>query len=560
MDKTYSLLVIIILLCSSNISTQTASDIDRLTSLSSISFITSPPIIISEDSNFTDYGLSGDGSEGNPFIIENLNITTTEGKGIYIYNTSKHFIIRYCSVNASKDGIVIDTVKEGTAVLTNNICVGNVLGGIQIYHSPNSQINNNICNFNNYLGILVRNSSRSQVNNNSCLHNGGSGLGGIGIYVRHSDSSTINNNTCNLNIRAGIFIEDSPSSYVADNKCKNNDYHGGIAIYESNKTMVVNNLCVDNVEDNIKLFESNNSFVLNNYCSGSGFGIVVTGGGNVTIDNNSCTDNYLLGMHLSRAEGSIVTNNKLYNTGFRFYEPNKENFHSYVVVDNTVNGKKFGYFAGVDDLTITKADYGQLYFADCSNVRIKNQYFSNTFSGLTMFYCTNSLIQKTVSLNNWYSGIILVACSTIEIINCTFTSNYIGILFENADRNELSYNTLVNNTKWGVVLDQYSSNNTVHHNTFLDNNYYYGTAQARDDGKNNTWYDEETLEGNYWSDYFTVVGSYYIDGYANTQDLYPLSEPPIYKNKSIYYSFLSLVVLIPIIVFCYFRFSSKRKR
>lgn len=548
-------MVIVILICSSNISTQIASVADRITYPSSFSLVNSPPIIITEDSNFTDYGFTGDGTAVNPFVIENLNITTTGEKGIYIHNTTKYFRIQNCFVNASIAGIVIDTVKKGTTVITDNICVGNILRGIQIYHSPNSQIINNTCKFNIYFGIYVRNSSRSQVNNNICSNNGE-----VGIYVRFSDSSTINNNTCDLNSIGGICVQDSPLSYVADNRCKNNNHSGGISIYQSNRTVVVNNLCVDNVQYNINIHESNNSFVLNNHCSGRGTGIVVSDGGNVTIDNNLCSNDDLLGIHLSWAEGSTVTNNKLYNNGFRFYEPNKSDYTTYIVLNNSVNDKEFGYFASLKKLTITKSIYGQLFFADCSNVRIKNQYLCNTVTGITMVYCSSSLIQSTVSSNNKHFGINLVGCSNIEIINTSCNSNYIGILFENADRNELSYNTLVNNTKWGVVLDQYSSNNTVHHNTFLDNNYYYGTAQARDDGKNNTWYDEETLEGNYWSDYFTVVGSYYIDGYANTQDLYPLSEPPIYKNKSIYYSFLSLVVLIPIIVFCYFRFSSKRKR
>ena len=518
------------------------------------SYINSLPIIITNNSNFTDYGFLGDGTAVNPFIIENLNITTTKERGIYVYNTTKHFLIQNCFVNASVNGIVIESVKNETAKIENNICIGNSIRGIQIYHSPSSQINNNICEFNGYFGIHVRNSSNCQVNNNTCFDNGR-----VGIFVDLSESSSISNNTCDLNFRGGIVLEESPLSNVADNKCKNNDNSGGISLSQSNRSVVVNNLCVDNIQDNIMLHESNDSFVLNNLCSGRGVGIVVVNGGNVTIDNNNCSSN-VIGIFVNDAERSKITNNFMYKSGFRFYDLNKDDFQSYTVLNNTVNDKKFGFFASLDDLTITKSIYGQLFFADCSNVRIKNQYLSDTITGITMFYCSRSMIRSSFCSNNWYYGINLVGSSNIEILDNNCSSNYAGIVIENSFDSELTYNFLQNNIVWGVVLDLYSYNNSVHHNSFFDNNLYYGSAQAKDDGQNNTWYDEEAREGNFWSDYFVVVGSYYIDGYALTQDLYPLSEPPVYRNKNNYYAFFSFAVIIPLMVYGYFQITIKKKR
>jgi len=551
MNKLSHAFIIAILICSTKISVHNIIALEDVTYPYFFSYIDSVPIRITNDSNFTDYGLLGTGTPQDPFRIENLNIITSEDKGIYIFNTTKYFKIQNCFVDAYRSGIVIDSVRKETTIIEDTICVGNSASGIRILHSPGAKIINNTCNYNSFAGIHVGNSSESQIENNRCIQDG------VGIFVDLSEACLINNNTCNSNSMGGIVVEESPLSYVADNRCYENTYHGGIGLYQSNKSVVVNNLCIDNVQNNIALHESNDSFVLNNYCSGIGTGISIDNGGNITVDNNISSN--FVGIFVNDAEGSKITNNALYRSGFKFYELNKSDYNTYIVSNNTVNNKEFGYFADLMKLTITKSIYGQLFFADCSNIRIKNQYLCATTTGITMVYCSSSLIQSTISSNNWNYGINLVDCSNIEVINTTCSSNYVGILLENADRNKFTYNTLYNNTLWGVVLDLYSSNNSVHHNAFYDNNWYFGTAQAKDDGQNNTWYDEETLEGNYWSDYFTVVGSYYIDGYANTQDLYPLSEPPIYRNNNIYYSFLSLVVLIPLIVFGYFRFSSKRK-
>ncbi len=518
------------------------------------SYINSLPIVITNDSNFTDYGLLGTGTPQEPFRIENLNITTSENKGIYIHNTTKYFKIQNCFVDAYRGGIVIDSVRKETTRIEDNICVGNSATGIRILHSPGTKIINNTCNYNSFAGIHVGNSSESQIENNRCIQDGW-----LGIFVDLSEACLITNNTCNSNSMGGIVVEESPLSYVADNRCKNNDYHGGISFSRSNKSTVINNLCTDNSQANIALYESNDSFVSNNHCSGIGTGIVIVNGGNVTVDNNICSGNGI-GIYLIDAEESKITNNALYRSGFEFYELNREDYHSYIVQNNSVNDKEFGYFVGLDDLKITQPIYGQLILADCSNIQILHQNLSSTHTGITLLYCIKGTIQNNFCSDNWNLGIYTYGSIGMAIINNTCNSNFAGIVLESSSKNELSYNFLSENLLWGVVLDLYSRNNSIHHNSFIENNQHFNTAQAKDDGQNNVWYDEESEEGNYWSDYFTVVGSYYIDGYANTQDLYPLSEPPVYRNKNIYYAFFSFAVIIPLMIYGYFQITIKKKR
>ena len=53
--------------------------------------ISSGPIRITHDDNFTDYGFEGTGNETDPFIIENLSINTASDYGIYVTATTKHY-------------------------------------------------------------------------------------------------------------------------------------------------------------------------------------------------------------------------------------------------------------------------------------------------------------------------------------------------------------------------------------------------------------------------------------------------------------------------------------
>jgi len=69
---------------------------------------THAPIRINSDSEFnaTNGVTGGNGTAGNPYIIDNWNINATgAGCGIYVGNTTKYFVIRNCTVyNASGYG------------------------------------------------------------------------------------------------------------------------------------------------------------------------------------------------------------------------------------------------------------------------------------------------------------------------------------------------------------------------------------------------------------------------------------------------------------------------
>ena len=123
-------------------------------------------------------------------------------------------------------------------------------------------------------------------------------------------------------------------------------------------------------------------------------------------------------------------------------------------------------------------------------------------------------------------GVHLSSTSFCKITHCTIYGNGVGIMFDCASNNIVTYCTLRQNEVYGAQTYGCSpSNNTIHHNNFMENNR--GNANDR---WLNSW--DDGSEGNYWDDYDGSdangdgIGDtpYDIPG-GNNKDNFPLMEP-----------------------------------
>ncbi len=447
--------------------------------------------IISDD-NFTDYGFLGTGTAEDPYIIEGLEIITTEYTGIYIYNTTNYFIIRNCYVDAIYDGIYIDNVADGTATVSNNTCSNNVHDGIKLDSSINSTISNNICGNNDYGGINLYRSDHSIISNNTCSNNNH-----YGIRLPHSGNSTISNN---IFTNCGLYIYeytiDSYLSYVIENNWVNGKKLGfytnlestiiaesvyGQLIFINCTNVTVRDQILNNATTGLFLYSCTYSSIINNTCSNGDVGILLYYSSSSTVINNTCSNNNDVGILLYYSSSSTVINNTCNN----------------------------GYI-GIS-----------LYYSSSSTV--SNNTCSNNLEGLLLSSSISSTISNNTCSNNDYGGINLHRSGSSTIFNNTCSNNtQYSIWFSSSDFCVVTYNLLKENEGYGIYIESSSDNNHIHHNTFLDNNLV-GTSQAYDDGNNNIWCDVITNEGNFWSDW-SGTGYYYIDGSAGAFDLYPLDE------------------------------------
>ena len=186
-----------------------------------------------------------------------------------------------------------------------------------------------------------------------------------------------------------------------------------------------------------------------------------------------------------------------------------------ITISNTI------MFDGVTSAKILDSDgiylfnceiYGTyIYIRRSAHSILSNNVFHTDFlkSSLALMDNTNFSI-----LTNTFQG------GSIDIFNSSYLTINENIVQEShssihllsSHNNLITWNKIINN-ELGLALAS-SSNNLVHHNTFTNN-----TVQAYDSGRNNTWYDPETLEGNWWSDY-NGTGVYTFD--YDATDYYPL--------------------------------------
>lgn len=181
------------------------------------------PIAVSGDTQLNNSAVAGNGSAGNPYILEGWNITSTTNNGISISGTTKYFVIRNCWIKTPNNlGIYINNVETNTANITNNI-ITDCYKGIYLTSSANSTITNNYCNNASEFGIEISLASGTYLQNNTLA---GNGLAAIRLVL--SFTMEIYDNTIRETTHNGMVFEQSEFSQIIGNKIINN---GGYCLF-----------------------------------------------------------------------------------------------------------------------------------------------------------------------------------------------------------------------------------------------------------------------------------------------------------------------------------------
>ncbi|MHA2210541.1 MAG: NosD domain-containing protein, partial [Candidatus Thorarchaeota archaeon] len=243
-----------------------ATDTNSLHRRDYVQIVAAPhdPIVIDGDANFSitasTEGWPGDGSFGNPYIIDGLGIDRggSAGHCISISNTRANFTIRNCNLTGA---------SANAGIFLNNVSHGSLI--------------NNTSTLNRY-GIYLVDSSHNTIANNTCNANSD------GINARSAVSNTFENNTCNGNGGSGIQIWDrSCGNILSRNICDGNRFYG-ISIHN---------------DDSLWLY----AIVADNTCSNSEYGIWAAGS-YINVVNNVVTDNEIRGIYAEFSEGTITNN------------------------------------------------------------------------------------------------------------------------------------------------------------------------------------------------------------------------------------------------------------
>ncbi|MFX1261287.1 MAG: right-handed parallel beta-helix repeat-containing protein [Promethearchaeota archaeon] len=167
------------------------------------------PILIQNADDFVRYGFPGDGTESNPYIIERLNISTSEETCIWISDVNVSFVIRNCRITSYPSrtplpAIRLTDVQNGT--LEENI----IIGGYEGIHGSQTRnlriLENAICE--GEYGLRFIASLNITAEGNSIYHHE------LGVVLTNTSRCLFSANRIYGNTHAG-FMADNTSSYNA---------------------------------------------------------------------------------------------------------------------------------------------------------------------------------------------------------------------------------------------------------------------------------------------------------------------------------------------------------
>jgi len=458
-------------------------------------YVPHEPIIIEHESNFTDYGIPGSGTETSPYIIEGYNITTIEYEAIRISSIFYYVVVRNCYLNADLYGINMGSSNEGSVVIENNYIEDNNFG-IYVSYLDSAEINNNTCK-NNWKGIQVEYVDELDVHDNYCFSK--SGVQDCGIYIANAPYATITENVC-LDAWKGFYFDHCGSSMIKDNLAYYNVRYG-MEIYSSNGATVIDNQSILSGKYGFYFYSFGSHVIKNNYADDHEYGIYIKSSASSIIENNFCELNDY-GIFLESSTSTKVQDNKVSMSDYGIQT---------VTTDSAIIANNTCYY---NDISILIVDSDSISIAN-------NTHYNNTIGIQTDSSSYSEIRSNNCSFN--VIGINLIEEYSSEILeNICYQNTQYGIKLSETSSCDFHYNIIQENTDYGLYIDGTSSNNFLTHNSFIDNKLGY-FSQAYDAGAANDWFNGIKKEGNYWSN-LGENETYEIAGPAGSIDFYPLDE------------------------------------
>jgi len=412
------------------------------------------PIYIEGNDNFTSANgvVGGSGTENDPYIIENWDISAENANGIWVENTTAYFTVRSCYIHGGatyKCGIRLDNVKNGGIYnnLVENNYAGILLGSSDNIKMRSNTLSNNRFNFNVY-GTTLSNFTHDIDTSNL--------VNGKPIRYLVDNKNEIIGPSLNMGYLALVNCD----NIQVENLALGNNGQGILLALTENSR--VDNCNLENNSQGIWLLNSNNSLLMNNNTSNNypGYGIIIISGFSNTMENNRVENNYY---------------------GIDLWDSSSINR----IANNRVSGNGASGICLVDSL---------------NNTIVNNNSLNNYWDGICLYTSSNNVVENNRVENNGGCGIdiygfdVYSPSSNNLMINNYVENNYWGIGVYLSPNNTIVNNNVSSNYL-GICLMDSSDNNCICHNNFESN-----STQARD-LCSNYWDNGYPSGGNYWSDY-----------------------------------------------------------
>ncbi|MHA2084963.1 MAG: NosD domain-containing protein [Candidatus Thorarchaeota archaeon] len=494
----------------------------------SSSYTTHDPINITSNSDFDSLGFPGSGTTGDPYLIENYNITAAE-TCISITNTDAFFAIQDCILTSSEgsDDVSLENVVNGeiqgniangnsdSGIRVNsssyNSIVGNTITGVDVglritYSSNISVIGNTITG--KISGVQLASSSFNALLDNTILDSNWRS-----VVLDSSSDNTLSSNIMDIRVTIrGVELKDWRQKITSDNIVLGKpvgyfwNMNGGVIDGSEYGQVILANCSEVTVENGIfvsppaKVHRTpapielaystycilSNNTVLKNWVGngyGSGTGIHLFYSNNNTLVNNTITGNRIA-MELTSSSFNTMDNNTISDNraGVRLSHSSHNRVANNAIIRNSGPGVVLGELSNNNTLTnnnisgnsagVSMEGYGYMFAVPSIYNKVMNNVISNNSVGVSIHDCLfNSVVNNTIMRNSNF-GMFIQDSSNNTVSGNTISNNSgDGVIIFVSSNNTVSSNTISDNSGSGVDIE-YSSNNTVVGNTISENSHY----------------------------------------------------------------------------------------
>ena len=485
-------------------------------------------IIIGTNSDFETQGWPGNGTEINPYRIENLRIVGHD-PAVLILGTDVFFIVRNCIIASNESGYSLDLngVENGvfedclfqspyssiemdwcSEITFENCSVQDSQYYYNILDCSNcDEISMSNCSFEGYVGIVQ--CSNWYVHNNTMLEGltatacqnltisnnilGEDGLSLFGTGPAPSQVPEYYNHTITGNI-----VNEKPLLYLKNSSQTifSAQSYGQIILFDCSVIQIAGGI-IDRVRQSILIAYSSDCSVLNVETFNANYAIVGICSQNLRIENCLMGYMYTVGIICDGCEDVIITRCNV----LAYHTPQG------IIIDESENVSI--YNNDIDDCS----HYG-IGVGYSSHVIIDDNTMTNCRQGI-VFYSDNGTITNNFIYQSNICGLYLIGSNCTARGNEIVESDNYGIRVD-GNGSVITKNRIVDGKGIGVFVDVNAGNNRFYDNSIgcnLEEN-------AHDNGTANEW-DDGISEGNRWSDY-SGTGVYSITGTAGSVDHFPI--------------------------------------
>ena len=445
--------------------------------------------------NNTVYGINFQSTSWNN--ITSVTIENNTGHGVYFADSSNNLINDSSILDNSNHGICSAGSSNYNRIINNSI-TGNT-AGIHLTGAGHNNITDNTVSGNSEKGIQIGDLYSSSASMYNVLHNNtiGSNTGtGIGVYANYNYLS--NNTISSVSTQCALEVSHITRSYY-NYIWRNNTANGEEVNYYYNKHDIIieskylSESDVSNV-GKITLIDCTNitirnSELSNNSKSGS-YGIFLWNSSNNNLTNNTISNNYngillhgsssnnitdLDTIQPSNYYGAQFESNSNYNnitdSSFAATSCNgmfiDSSEHTSITDTTILSVNEWGlstigaHYTDLTNVTINSSSNDGVHLSSSHHVTIRNG--SSITASNTGVHCTNSnhidIIDTTITAGT--DGIKMADSHWGNLTNTTIDATERGIFLTTSGNHNLTANNITNYTITGILLEEYSTNNTM---------------------------------------------------------------------------------------------------